>query len=35
MIHHDVALTPGTRPGVYEINALIGEGGMGAASASR
>jgi len=24
-----LALTPGTRPGVYDITSLIGEGGMG------
>jgi hypothetical protein len=29
MIHGDLALTPGTRVGIYEVLAPIGEGGMG------
>ena len=29
IIHTDLALTPGSRFGVYEVTALIGEGGMG------
>ena len=29
IIHTDLALTPGSHFGVYEVTALIGEGGMG------
>jgi serine/threonine protein kinase len=35
MITLPLALTPGTRPGVYEITAPIGEGGMGQLSRAR